>query len=145
MTSQPSEAPTIPLMHVLVIGIFSGLVLGLLTFSFTKPLTIFFLGSRASTSAVLLVRGIVAGIVNLSALIPVIAVLQYRRDLMTLILLGPQMGFWSFCFYLAVGTYRWGPPPSAMWTMGGCYVLYVIFVSLIGLLIVKRIKKKSKE
>ena len=142
MNTQSIREPRLEISQMLVVSVLSGLVLGLLTLCFMRPLISLFGGNLSHGFAGIAHRGISTALINLLALLPMTAILRNRCDLMALVVVGPQMGFWAFLVYLAGGIFRWGSPPDFAWSLFGCYVIYITGLSIVALFIVKKLLKK---
>ena len=123
------------IFEVMFISIFSGMVLGLLTLCFYKPLISLFGGNLSHETIGIIHRAISSGLISLLALFPMVAMLGNRSDFLAKVLIGPLMGFGAFLVILGGGIYRWGNPPSFAWPLGGLYVLYIILLSIVAMLI----------
>jgi hypothetical protein len=125
-------------LGVLFISMLSGMVLGLLTLCFYRPLINLVGGNLSHETIGIIHRGISSGSISLLALFPMVAMLRNRSDFLAKVLIGPLMGFGAFLVLLGGGIYRWGAPPDFAWPLGGLYVLYIILLSVAAMIIAKK-------
>ena len=138
MNSEAKLKSELGVLEMLVVSVFSGLVLGLLLLCFMRPIASLF-GGLTHDFGGLVRRGVTAGFIGLVALLPTVAVFQRRSDLTAFLLSGPQIGSWAIFAYFVGGTYRgWGSPPDFAWPLAGCFVMYVIFLSVAALVFVRK-------
>ena len=132
-------------LEVVLISVLSGMVLGLLTLCFYRPLIRLVGGNLSHETLGIVHRAVSCGLVSLLGLFPMVAMLRSRRDSLVKVLIGPLMGFGAFLVLLGGGIYRWGAPPSFAWPLGGLYVLYIVFLSIVALFIISRYFRESTD
>ena len=123
--------------EMVAVSLLSGLFLGFLLLCFMRPLAGIF-GDLPHDLGGFVRRGVSAGLIGLFALLPTIAVLWRRSDLTAFLLSGPQVALWAIVMFYVGGVGRWGKPPEVAWPLAGCYVIYVVFLSAVVLIFVKR-------
>ena len=137
MDAKNDHGSNISVGEILLVSVFSGLVLGALTLCLYRPMA-GLLGDLSFDFAGICRRSVAGGLINLLALAPMIAILRVRCDLISVVLSGPQMALAAFVAGTCIGVFRWGTPPPIAWLLGGCWMIYIMFLGVVAFVIVRK-------
>jgi len=130
-------------LEVVLISLISGMVIGLLTLCFYRPLVSIAGGNLSHETGGIINRGISSGLISLLGIFPMLAMFRSRCDFIARVIVGPTFGLGAFIALLFGGIYRWGTPPSFAWPLGGLYLMYIIFLSIAVMIVVKKFTSES--